>query len=155
MCSAKQHDPIRVHIESVRPNSSSNRRGDGKNDRGRGMKTCRANEKLWHLQPARPSAPLSARPLAQAPSSVDTNNTGRLMGRLHPRRPPVASRVPLPPKGVVVAGGTASNALCASLRWWCPHPTRCRPRAGATFTRRFGATDSSLPPGISRLCRLC
>jgi len=43
-------------------------------------------------------------------SSSSVNNSSRPVGRLHPRRLQVASRVPLPPKVVVVAGGTGSNA---------------------------------------------
>ena len=42
-------------------------------------------------------------------------------------------QLPLPAKVKVVAEGRANNALCASLKWWWPHLTRCRPLASATF----------------------
>ena len=67
----------------------------------------------------------------------------------------LASRVPLPAKVRTAAKGRTSNALCASLRWWCPHLTRCRPRAGATFTRRFRTQPASFLPSIPRLSKLC
>ena len=44
-------------------------------------------------------------------SSVNNNNNNSLpVGRLHPRRPRVASRVPLSVVVVAVVGGRASNA---------------------------------------------
>jgi len=44
-------------------------------------------------------------------SSVNNNNNNSLpVGRLHPRRPRVASRVPLSVVVVAVLGGRASNA---------------------------------------------
>ena len=43
-------------------------------------------------------------------SSVNNNNNSLPVGRLHPRRPRVASRVPLSVVVVAVVGGRASNA---------------------------------------------
>ena len=90
------------------------------------------------------------RPLPHRTSSVN-NNRSWPVGKLHPRRLPVANTIPLLPKVVVVAGGTRFNALCAYPWWWCPHPTRHRLLAGATFTSKVGGENSSFLPGILRL----
>ena len=77
-------------------------------------------------EPNRPSAPPLAPPLALRHNSrsANDNSNSRPFGRLHPRRLPVASKVPLPPKVVVVVGRRGFDALCAYLGWWCPHLTR-------------------------------
>ena len=59
-------------------------------------------------------------------STVNNNNSDQPVGQLHPRRLPVASRVPLPPEVMVVVEGTRVNASCAYREWWCPYPTRHR-----------------------------
>ena len=100
---------------------------------------------LWLLRQ------LLCRLLRHCTSSVNNHNS-RLVGRLHPRRLPVANKVPFPPQAVVVVGGQGFNASYAYL---CPHPTRHRSQAGATFTSRFGGKNSSFLLGISRLCRQC
>ena len=96
------------------------------------------------------------RPLRHRSSSVNNNNdSNRLVGQLHPRRLPVASRVPLPTQVMVVVGGTRVDASCAYLEWWCPHPTRHESWAGATYTSTIGGKNSSFRPSISRLCTQC
>ena len=165
MATTRQHNLIGTHIDAVRSNTFGGRgRGNGKNSR-RGAKrgAGRSGNQLRQLQPNEPSASSSplCRPLrhrSSRSSSVNNNNNNnnsRPVGRLHPRRPLVVSRVPLLPVVVVVVGGRASNASCAYLGWRCPHPTRHRLQAGATYTSRFGRKNSSFPPSILRLCRHC
>ena len=111
MATARQHDLIGTHIDAVRSNTFGGRgRGNGKNSRRGAKRGAVSFGSSNRFDPWLLCRPLrrALRHRSSSSSSVnddDNKNSSRPVGRLHPRRPRVASRVPLSPVVVVVKRG--------------------------------------------------